>query len=298
MTRPIILTRLIFFLVTSVVIAQKEDLRNEILKITQSKNADVGISIAGLEDHDTLSFNGKKHYPMQSVYKFHLAMAVLHEVDRGKLSLNQKIKIGKNELTPDTWSPIRENFPNGTTLSLAEILKYTVSQSDNTGCDILFTLLGGTKTVNNYFQINQIKDISIVATEAEMHKDWEVQFSNWTTPCETSNLLKAFYERKLLSAENNNFLWKIMSESSTGQNRIKGQLPKGTIVAHKTGSSGTNEKGITAAVNNIGIVTLPNGKHFSISVFVSNSSENMETNEKIIADISKLAWDYFVKKMD
>lgn len=289
-------TRLIFFLFTSVVVAQKEKLRNEILKITQSKNADMGISIAGIEDLDTLSVNGQKHYPMQSVYKFHLALAVLHEVDQGKLSLDQKIKIGKNELAPDTWSPIREKFPNGTTLTLAEILKYTVSQSDNTGCDILFTLVGGTKTVNDYFQINRFKDISIVATEAEMHKDWEVQFSNWTTPCETSNLLKAFYERKLLSAENNDFLWKIMSETSTGQNRIKGQLPEGTIVAHKTGSSGTNEKGITAAVNNIGIVTLPNGKHFSISVFVSNSSENMETNEKIIADITKLAWDYFKNK--
>ena len=289
-------TRLIFFLCASVVVAQKEKLRNEIFKITQSKNADVGISIVGLEDHDTLSVNGQKHYPMQSVYKFHLALAVLHEVDQGKLSLDQKIKIGKNELAPDTWSPIREKFPNGTTLTLAEILKYTVSQSDNTGCDILFTLVGGTKTVNDYFQINRFKDISIVATEAEMHKDWEVQFSNWTTPCETSNLLKAFYESKLLSAENNDFLWKIMSETSTGQNRIKGQLPEGTIVAHRTGSSGTNEKGITAAVNNIGIVTLPNGKHFSISVFVSNSSENMETNEKIIADITKLAWDYFKNK--
>lgn len=296
MKNTLFFTRLIFFLFTSVVVAQKEKLRNEILKITQSKNADMGISIAGIEDLDTLSVNGQKHYPMQSVYKFHLALAVLHEVDQGKLSLDQKIKIGKNELAPDTWSPIREKFPNGTTLTLAEILKYTVSQSDNTGCDILFTLVGGTKTVNDYFQINRFKDISIVATEAEMHKDWEVQFSNWTTPCETSNLLKAFYERKLLSAENNDFLWKIMSETSTGQNRIKGQLPEGTIVAHKTGSSGTNEKGITAAVNNIGIVTLPNGKHFSISVFVSNSSENMETNEKIIADITKLAWDYFKNK--
>jgi beta-lactamase class A len=84
-----------------------------------------------------------------------------------------------------------------------------------------------------------------------------------------------------------------MIETSTGKNRIKGQLPEGTIVAHKTGSSGTNEKSITAAANEIGIVTLPNGNHFAISVFITNSRENEETNEKIIADISKLAWDYF-----
>ena len=88
-----------------------------------------------------------------------------------------------------------------------------------------------------------------------------------------------------------------MTETSTGPKRIKGQLPPGTLVAHKTGTSATNEKGITAAVNDIGIVTLPNGTHFVISVFVSNSKENDETNEKIIADITKLAWDYFANRL-
>ena len=87
-----------------------------------------------------------------------------------------------------------------------------------------------------------------------------------------------------------------MTETTTGKKRIKGQLPESTIVAHKTGTSGTNEKGISAAVNDIGIVTLANGKHFIITIFVSNSYENEEINEKIISDISKLTWDYFMNK--
>jgi beta-lactamase class A/beta-lactamase class A VEB len=62
-----------------------------------------------------------------------------------------------------------------------------------------------------------------------------------------------------------------MKETETGKNRLKGQLPRGTIVAHKTGTSGTNKTtGITAAVNDIGIVFLPNGGHFFISVFANN----------------------------
>jgi len=278
--------------------AQKEDLRKDILKITQSKKADVGISIAGIEDHDTLSVNGEKHYPMQSVFKFHIAIVVLNEVDKGRLFLDQKIHIGKEVLTPNTWSPIREEFPNGTTLTLVEMLKYTVSQSDNIGCDMLLDLLGGTKTVNDYYHKKGFNDISILATEAEMHKNWPTQFLNWTTADVSSKILHAFFEEELLSKQRTAFLWKIMTETATGKKRIKGQLPEGTVVAHKTGSSGTNEKGITAALNNIGIVSLPDGKHFSISVFVSNSSENMETNEKIISDISKLAWDYFLSKKD
>ena len=126
-----------------------------------------------------------------------------------------------------------------------------------------------------------------------MHKDWDAQFSNWTTPKAATDLLVAFYTKNILSDSSFNFLLKTMIETSTGKNRIKGQLPEGTIVAHKTGSSGTNDEGITAASNDIGIVTLPNGNHFAIAVFVSKSKENDETNEKIISDIAKVTWDYF-----
>lgn len=298
MIKTILFTGFLLFLCNSSVMAQKEDLRKEILKIANSKRADLGIYISGIEDQDTISFNGEKHYPMQSVFKFHIAIVVLNEVDQGRLFLDQKIHVGKEDLIQNTWSPIREEYPHGTTLTLAEMLKYTVSKSDNIGCDLLLDLLGGTKTVNDYFHEKGYKDISILATEAEMHKDWPTQFLNWITPHESNKILNAFYGEELLSKQSTGFLWKIMTETATGKKRIKGQLPEGTVVGHKTGSSGTNEKGITAAVNNIGIVSLPNGKHFSISVFVSNSTEKLETNEKIIADISKLAWDYFLSKKD
>ena len=129
-----------------------------------------------------------------------------------------------------------------------------------------------------------------------MQHNWDLQFQNWTTPKAASNVLEAFYhnKKKLLSPKSYDFVWKEMRENESGKNRLKGQLPEGTVVAHKTGSSGTNKTtGITAAVNDIGVVFLPDGKYFFISVFVSDSKEDFATNEKIIADISKAAWDYF-----
>ncbi len=280
-------------------LAQTKILRQKILSILSTKKAEVGVSIYGLESKDTISINGNKHLPMQSVFKFHIALAVLHEVDKGKLSLTQKIYISKEDLMPDTWSPIREKYPDGNVkLPLSEILQYTVSQSDNNGCDILLKLIGGTKAVNDYIHKAGIKDVSIKATEAEAAKAWDVQFNNWTTPLAATKLLKTFYEQKIVSKKSFGFLWKAMLETSTGPDRIKGELPPGTLVAHKTGSSGTNKEGITSATNDIGIVTLPNGKHFIISVFVTNSKENADANEKIIADISKAAWDYFVNKQE
>jgi len=124
-----------------------------------------------------------------------------------------------------------------------------------------------------------------------------LQFQNWTTPKAANEILERFYSNKsnLLSKKSHHFIWKVMKETETGQNRLKGQLPKRTIVAHKTGSSGANKEGLTAAANDIGIVFLPGGQHYYISVFVTNSTENAETNEKIIADISKVTWDYFTK---
>ena len=83
-----------------------------------------------------------------------------------------------------------------------------------------------------------------------------------------------------------------MVETTTGTNRLKGQLPEGTAVAHKTGTSG-REDNIMAAFNDIGIVTLPNGKHYAIAVFITNSKENDEINAAIIAEISKSVWEYF-----
>ena len=270
--------------------------RNEIEQIIRSKNAVVGVSILGNDGKDTLSINGERHFPMQSVFKFHIGIVLLSEVDKGIFSLDQKVKIGKDELLPELWSPIAEKYPEGATLTLAEILAYTISQSDNVGCDVLLRLLGGPKTVEDYFVTNGFTDISIKINEEAMQSSWDLQFQNWTTPKTASEVLEVFYNNSsnMLSQKSRDFIWKIMRETSTGKNRIKGNLPAGTIVAHKTGWSGTHKTtGITAAVNDIGIVFLPGGKHFFISIFVTDSKEDLATNEQIIADIAKVAWDYF-----
>lgn len=290
-----ILLCFVLFVISFHGIAQKKQLSTQIKQIIAHKKADVGVSVHGIESKDTLTVNGNRHYPMQSVFKFHIAMAVLNQVDKGKLSLSQKIHIKKSELLPDTWSPIRDAHPKGDViLPLSEIIKYTVAQSDNNGCDILMRLIGGPKPINDYIHNLGVKDVAIKANEEEMHKEWDVQFLNWSTPKAVTDLLVKFYTKKVLSKNSFNFLWKTMVETSTGTNRLKGQLPKETVVGHKTGTSGTNKQGVTSAINDIGIVKLPNGKHYAIAVFVCNTRENEATNDKIISDISKLVWDYFI----
>ena len=95
----------------SVTYAQTDSLRLKIEHIIASKKADIGVAIDEFES-DTLSINGNKHFPMESVFKFHLAVAVLIEVDKGKLSLDQKVPVKKSDLLPNTWSPLRDKYPN------------------------------------------------------------------------------------------------------------------------------------------------------------------------------------------
>ncbi len=263
-------------------------------QILKDRNATVGVSVYDFKTNKSYGINQTEHFPMQSVFKFHIALAVLDLVDKGKLSLTQKVYISKEQMEPDWYSPLRDKYPNGNIkLTLAEILKPTVSESDNVGCEVLLDLIGGPKVVDGYLKIIGMKDVQVKHNETVMQASWEPQFENYSSPNSVVELLKALHDNKILSSKSRDFVNKLLLETSTGSNRLKGLLPKGTIIAHKTGTSSTNnETGIMAAVNDIGIVTLPNGNQFAIAVFVGKSKEKIEINEKIIAEIAKATYDY------
>lgn len=273
-----------------------QDLKSKISTIISTKNATVGISLKGIEDKDTLSINGNKTMPMLSVFKFHIALAVLSQVDQGKLKLNQKFFIKKEELLPETWSPIREEYPEGNmSLTLDQLLKYTVSHSDNNGCDILLKIVGGAPVVQKFINQQGIKDFTIRLNEQQMNT-FESYFVNTSTPLATTNLLERFYKGKVLKKETTKYLYQIMVETSRGLTWMKAGLPAGTELAHRTGISGRNEQNIRAAMNDVGIIKLPNGKHFILSVYLKNINEEMKDTEKIIADIGTAVWEYYINK--
>lgn len=272
-----------------------KSLKTLISEIIETKDATVGVSIIAGDSGDLISANGDKRLPMQSVFKYHLAIVVLNQVDKGNLDLLEKFQITPKDLDNDLWSPLRKEYPTGVNLSLAEILNFTLAYSDNVGCDVLFKIIGGPKVVEEFFHQNGVSDIGIKYNELTMQSQWKYQYENWTTANAANLALEIFYEnsRRILSPESHSFLWNTMKNSKTGAKTIKANLPKGTMVAHKTGSSGKNKAGLTGAQNDIGIIFLPDGSHFYLSVLVSDSKETQDVNEKIIADIAKTTWDYF-----
>ncbi|HTB06170.1 MAG TPA: class A beta-lactamase, subclass A2 [Bacteroidia bacterium] len=282
---------LAFVFLTHFCIAQ-DSLRTRIEQIAKSAKGIVGVSIMNIETGDTLTLNGKAHLPMQSVFKFPIAMAILNKVDSGKLSLDKKIHLKKEDMIPKTWSPLRDKYPNGNVdISIRDLLSYVVSQSDNVACDVLLEVLGGPKYVENYMHSLGIKGIAIEFTEAQMHSAWDIQYKNWCEPNEMMHLLNGFYAGKYLSKSSTTLLVKIMEETVTSPKRLKGLLPEGTTVAHKSGTSGTNTDSVAAATNDVGIITLPNGKHIIMAAFVSDAKANDASRDLVIAKIARAVYD-------
>ncbi|MBL7712192.1 MAG: class A beta-lactamase, subclass A2 [Chitinophagaceae bacterium] len=295
MKRKLFLLNIVLLLCTQLSIAQQSagpDLQQQLELLVKEHKSRIGVAINAGDE--VVRLHNEHHYPMQSVFKFPLALAILKKVDEGALSLEQKIHISRSELHRNTWSPMREEHPKGNLdLSVAELLRYSVSMSDNNACDILFRVAGGPASVNQYIHSIGIQEIQIAATEHEMHQSWPVQYTNWCTPAAMNEMLTGFQEGKYLSASGTAFLLKLMTASSNSDKRIKGLLPPSATVAHKTGSSGTNKSGLTAATNDAGIISLPDGRRIFITVFVSDAMESYDANEAIIARIAKAAFDHY-----
>ncbi|WP_407481750.1 CGA/CIA family class A beta-lactamase [Elizabethkingia meningoseptica] len=287
-------TTFLFLLISLFSFGQHSLLDQKINTVLKNKNATIGLSVLGFENGFKYRKNGNEKLPMQSVFKFHIACAVLDQVDKGKFSLNQKMWIKKTDLPENTWSPLRDKYPAGNVnVPFSEIIEYTVALSDNNGCDFLLKLIGGTEAVQKFINSKGIKGFQIKYNEEAMHKDWNAQYENYSTPDSAVQVLKKFYNGKLLSKTSTDYLMKVMLGTTTGLNKMVEQLPPNTPVARKTGASGKNKAGLTGAENEIGIVTLPNGKHYALAVFVVNSMESDAVNCKIISDISKIVWDHF-----
>ena len=234
-----------------------------------------------------------ERFPMQSVFKLPLAMTVRAAVDRGELRLDQTVDVTPADFVSERQhSPIRDRNPGGVTLPLADLLQAAASGSDGTAADVLLGLVGGPEAVTAFVRGLGVDGLTVAVTEKEMGRDAEAQFRNWATPTGAVAVLRALDEGRGLSAESREHLLRLLTETGTGPHRLRGRLPAGTPVAHKTGSSRTVD-GVTAATNDIGIITLPDGRRVAVAVLVSDSPADDATRERVIADVARAAYDFW-----
>lgn len=281
---------------SSVLQAQSGDLTEHIKKITRNKEARIGVAVI-LNSKDTFTVNNDCRYPTLSVYKFHQALAVADYLYRNHLPLETEIYIAQADFHPNTYSPLRDKYPEGNiSLPVSKLLEYTLQLSDNNACDIVFNYIGGTGAADKYIRSLGLKECSIQATEHEMHQNRDLCYDNWSTPLEAARLLEIFLSRPLFANDYKEFIKRTMIECKTGNDRLsKPLLGTKAVIGHKTGTSDRNEKGELIGINDVGFVYLPDGQHYSIAVFVKDSKESVQNTSRIIADISEAVYRYVLR---
>jgi len=258
----------------------------------------LGISVQAVDGGDTHELNGGERFPMQSVYKLPIAMAVLDQVERGTLTLSEKVTFRAGDMGGGFHSPLRDRHPSGgVSVSVRDLIRAAIVDSDGIASDALYRLAGGGARITAYLRGIGVQDMDVATTEMEMFDDRTrmTQYRNSTTPRAAVALLRALYAGRGVSPAAREMLLKDMTESVPGPKRLKGQLPPGTAVAHKTGTDGTFD-GMTRATNDIGLITLPGGRHLAIAVFVKDSTADLATRESTIASAARLAFDAWTKQ--
>ena len=267
--------------------SEERDLKTQIREIIAGADARVGVAV--IADGDTLTVNGSPDYPLMSVMKLHQAVAVAGILEGRGLPLTTTVHIYVQDLKAGTWSPLRDARPGGGfDMSVAELLRYTLQQSDNNACDILFDRFAAPEHVDSIIRSMGFRDFRIAATEDEMHRDLKKCRENVSSPLSAADLMDRLASGTLpLGKEYADFIRSTLLECRTGLNRLPLPLEgSGALIGHKTGTSDREADGRWTGINDVGFVLLPDGRSYTLAVFISDSALGMEENEKLIADIS------------
>ena len=279
----------------------------------------IGFAAQEIGGDEVISFNGDETFAMASTYKVAIATAVLDRVDRGELSLDQLVEV-PNEMFVTGVVALAETFPHGgIQLSVANLIEVMITESDNTATDVLMGLAGGPEAVTENLRRLGITDFRVDRLTAEIlrdfyglpgsatpetvaeavrnnpalwteqgdrNMDFEEDPRDHTTPLAMLQLLLAIDGGTAMSPESREFLLGVMSRTRTGAGRLKGLLPKGTPVAHKTGTVG-------GIANDVGYITLPDSRRIAIAVYTNSSETSASDRDRAIAEISRMVFDHF-----
>ncbi len=263
-------------------------LSDTISKIASSSPGEVGVAVI-INGTDTIAVNDMSIYPMMSVFKMHQAIAICDNLDHTGGSLDSVISVMRDSLDQKTWSPmLKEHTESVMSVSVRDMLRYALIQSDNNASNLLFKIMLDVTTTDSLIAtLIPRSAFQIACTEEEMSADHAKAYSNFTSPLGAAMLINRLFTDSVVSDEKQAFIKSALCECITGKDRIAAPLlgKEGVTVAHKTGS-GYSANGILAAHNDVAYVKLPNGICYSLAVFVKDFRGDETEASEVIAHIS------------
>jgi len=272
-------------------------LQSQIATIAAQTDATVGVAAIDLESGHRISIHGDDHFPMASVFKFPVALVVLHRVDAGELKLDDAITIQPAQFSRG-HSPLRDSA-NGkaVTATVRHLVELMVIESDNTAVDYFIRRLGGPAITTRIRTIGGAgvrvdRPENDIAEAIQMHgiAAYVNDLRDTATPDGMASLLAAFAKRKDgLTPSSHDLLAGFMTNSHNPI-RLASALPPGVKVMHKTGT-------MPGVFNDVGIITSPDGKHhIAIAVFTKKSSvQNDDVALRVVGQTARLVYENFAR---
>jgi len=255
---------------------------------------EVGIAVVDAARNKQFLLNQNKPFPMQSVCKLPISIAILRLADAGKLSIQDKVTVRRTDLVP-LHSPIKEAIKGKQSdFTIRELMTRAICDSDNTACDILISGAGGANAVARILTEAGVKGVRIDRPEGTLQPDSLKVAKFLADPRDTASpegmvdLLQKLYNGKLLSKNSTSAILADLFNCKTGPDRIRAGLPAGWTLAHKTGT-GRDVSGQNTGTNDVGVMVGPKGETIYIAVFTKGSRAKIEVREALMAKIAAKA---------
>lgn len=239
-------------------------LEQQLRTLVGSQTSDVGVAALDLTSGETVSINGDTAFPMASTVKVAVAAAYLSQVDNGHRSLDDLIS----------------------GVSASSLMARMMIHSDNQATDMLIRNLGGPRAIQDWVKFHGLEhfrvDRNIARLLADKRDLWDYRDSS--TPLAMVDLLRRLDKDNILKPESRSYLMDLMGRCETGKNRIRGMLPWGTKVEHKTGT-------LNGYTSDVGYITLSNGHRVAVAMFARGGTDRPNT----IAQAARAIYDGFTK---
>jgi beta-lactamase class A len=255
---------------------------------------EVGIAVVDVTHKKQYLHNADQPFPMQSVCKLPLSIAILRLADAGKLKVEDKITLHRSDISA-YHSPIKAEIKGKQTdFTIRYLITRAIRDSDNTACDVLIKRAGGAKEVTRILTEAGIKGVRLDRPEGTLQPDSLKIATFLADPRDTAlpegmvGLLQQLYSGKLLSDKSKALILEDMFKCATGPDRLKAGLPVGWNLAHKTGT-GRDVSGQNAGTNDVGVLIGPKGEVIYAAVFIKGSRAKMAVREALMAKVAAKA---------
>jgi beta-lactamase class A len=273
-------------------------LQSQVETIARQTDATVGIAAIDLETGRSVRLHANEHFPMASVFKFPVAMVVLHRVDEGAFHLDDAITIQPAQFSRG-HSPLRDSAKGkAVTTSVRRLIELMVVESDNTAVDYFIRRLGSDAITSRIramggegVRVDRPENDIAVFIEKQGIARYVSDPRDTATPGGMAALLTNFARGKDgLKPASHDLLLQFMTASHNPV-RIGAALPAGATVAHKTGT-------MPGVFNDAGIITSADGKHHVVIVILTkkSSAQNEETSLRVASQIARAVYDAFAVK--